>query len=70
MPTKKDSVKPESTDKADDKKIVIGGDVVGHDIIIGDNNVVTKQTFIQRITNIFKSDAETLEQRNRRILLS
>ena len=70
MPTKKDSVKPESTDKADDKKIVIGGDVVGHDIIIGDNNVVTKQTFIQRITNIFKSDSETLEQRNRRILLS
>ena len=69
MPTKKDSVKPESTDKADDKKIVIGGDVVGHDIIIGDNNVVTKQTFIQRITNIFKSDAETLEHRNRRILL-
>lgn len=69
MPTKKDSVKPESTDKADDKKIVIGGDVVGHDIIIGDNNVVKKTTIIQKFFNIFKSDSETLEQRDRRILL-
>jgi hypothetical protein len=56
--------------KTGDKKIVIGGDVVGHDIIIGNNNVVKKTTFIQKIFNIFKSDAETLEHRNRRILLN
>ena len=34
-------------------------------VIVGDNN-----TFIQKFFNIFKSDAETLEQRNRRILLN
>jgi hypothetical protein len=49
--------------------VSISGDVVDSVVINGDNNVITKQTFIQRITNIFKSDIETLEQRNRRILL-
>jgi hypothetical protein len=43
----------------------IGGDVVDSVIVTGDNN----QTIIQKFFNIFKSDSETLEQRNRRILL-
>ncbi|MBL8063287.1 MAG: NACHT domain-containing protein, partial [Anaerolineales bacterium] len=63
MPPEKKSPSSEKTN------ISISGDVRDSTVIIGDNNVVTKQTFIQRITNIFKSDAETLEQRNRRILL-
>jgi hypothetical protein len=37
-------------------------------VIIGDNNTVN-QTIIQKFFNIFKSDSETLEHRNRRILL-
>jgi hypothetical protein len=39
--------------------------------VAGDNNTVNvNQTFIQRIiNNIFKSDAETVDQRNRRIML-
>ena len=53
---------------APDKKNVttIRGDVVDSVIVTGDNN----QTIIQKIFNIFKSDSETLEQRNRRILLN
>jgi len=51
------------------KNISIGGDVVDSVVITGDNNTVN-QTIIQKFFNIFKSDAETLEQRNRRILLS
>ena len=51
------------------KNISISGDVVDSTVIIGDNNTVN-QTIIQKFFNIFKSDAETLEQRNRRILLS
>ncbi len=43
----------------------IGGDVVDSVIVTGDNN----QTIIQKFFNIFKSDSETLERRNRRILL-
>jgi len=39
--------------------------------VAGDHNTVTvNQTIIQKFFNIFKSDAETLEQRNRRILLN
>ncbi|MFZ5857184.1 MAG: NACHT domain-containing protein [Chloroflexota bacterium] len=59
MPPKKRST-PSS-----DKNVFISGDVVDSVVIAGDNN----QTFFQKIVNIFKSDAETLEQRNRRILL-
>ena len=51
------------------KTISIGGDVVDSVVISGDNNVVNKTTIIQKFFNIFKSDSETLEQRNRRILL-
>jgi hypothetical protein len=36
--------------------------------IAGDNNTVN-QTIIQKFFNIFKSDAETVDQRNRRIML-
>lgn len=43
----------------------IGGDVVDSVIVTGDNN----QTIIQKFFNIFKNDSETLEHRNRRILL-
>jgi hypothetical protein len=38
--------------------------------VAGDHNTVNvNQTIIQKFFNIFKSDSETLEQRNRRILL-
>jgi DNA replication protein DnaC len=47
------------------KNISIGGDVVDSVVITGDNNT----TFFQKVVNIFKSDSETLEHRNRRILL-
>ncbi len=50
------------------KTISIHGDVKDSAVIIGDNNTVN-QTIIQKFFNIFKSDSETLEQRNRRILL-
>ncbi len=64
MPTKrKPTISPEN------KSVSINGDVRDSNVIIGDNNVVTKTTIIQKFFNIFKSDAETLEQRNRRILL-
>jgi hypothetical protein len=51
------------------KNISISGDVVDSVVIAGDNNTVN-QTFIQKFFNIFKSGSETLEQRNRRILLN
>ncbi len=47
------------------KNISISGDVRDSNVFIGDNN-----TFIQKFFNIFKSDSETLEHRNRRILLN
>lgn len=50
------------------KSISISGDVKDSAVIIGDNNTVN-QTFVQKFFNIFKSDSETLEHRNRRILL-
>ena len=52
------------TSPPENKSISISGDVRDSNVFIGDNN-----TFIQKFFNIFKSDAETLEQRNRRILL-
>ncbi len=51
------------------KNISINGDVKDSVVIAGDNNTVNKTTIIQKFFNIFKSDSETLEQRNRRILL-
>ena len=54
-----------SQDVPTDEKISIGGNVVGSNIIVGDNN-----TIIQKFFNIFKSEAESLEHRNRRILLN
>jgi hypothetical protein len=47
--------------------VSIGGDVSGV-VVVGNENTVN-QTIIQKFFNIFKSDSETLEQRNRRILL-
>jgi flagellar biosynthesis/type III secretory pathway ATPase len=58
--------KPSSSET---KTISISGNVVDSTVIIGDNNTVNR-TVIQKFFNIFKSDAETLEQRNRRILLN
>jgi hypothetical protein len=67
MPTK---TRPPSLTQnvSGDNNIVIGGDVNGV-VIAGDNNTVN-QTVIQKFFNIFRSDAETAEQRNRRILLN
>ncbi len=48
--------------------ISISGDVNG-DVIVGDNIVVNKPTSLQKIFNIFKSDAETLEPNNRRFFV-
>jgi Cdc6-like AAA superfamily ATPase len=62
MPSTKKSPPPA------DNNISINGDVKDSAVIIGDNNTVN-QTFIQKFFNIFKSDSETLEHRNRRILL-
>ena len=59
--------KQKSTPRAN-KSISIGGDVVDSTVFIGDNNTVN-QTIVQKFFNIFKSDSETLEQLNRRILL-
>jgi hypothetical protein len=58
--------KPTPTEKPN---ISISGDVKDSAVFIGDNNTVN-QTIIQKFFNIFKSDSETLEQRNRRILLN
>jgi len=53
-----------------DKSISIGGDIVDSVVIAGNNNVVNKQTIIQKIINfILPTESETLEHRNRRILL-
>jgi len=57
--------KPSSSEN---KNVSINGDVSGV-VVVGDNNVVNNQTIIQKFFNIFKSDSETLEHRNRRILL-
>jgi hypothetical protein len=37
-------------------------------VVVGNENTVN-QTIVQKFFNIYKSDSETLEQRNRRILL-
>ena len=46
------------------KSISINGDVKNSAVVIGDNT-----TIIQKFFNIFKSDSESMEHRNRRILL-
>lgn len=54
-----------------DKNISIGGDVVDSVVIAGDNNVVNRQTIFQKIINfILPTESESMEQRNRRILLN
>jgi energy-coupling factor transporter ATP-binding protein EcfA2 len=58
MPLDKKSTPPQN------KSVSISGDVVDSTVVVGDNNI------IQKIINyIFPSEKETLEQRNRRILL-
>jgi hypothetical protein len=50
--------KKNSPPLSENKNISIHGDVTDS-VIIGDNNTVN-QTFFQKVINIFKSDAETL----------
>lgn len=52
-----------------DKGVSIGRDVMDSVIATGDNTIIN-QTFVQKVFNFFKSDTETLDQRNRRILLN
>jgi hypothetical protein len=52
-----------STPASKNYNISISGDVRDSVVIVGNKN-----TIIQNFFNILKSDAETLEQRNRRIL--
>ena len=68
MPPKKNSSPSVTQDGSGVKNISINGDVKDGTVFIGDNNTVN-QTIIQKVINIFKSDSETPEQRNRRILL-
>lgn len=68
MPPDKKPTRAVNNNTPEDKNISIGGDVVDSVVIDGDNNTVN-QTIIQKFFNIFKSDSETLEHRNRRILL-
>jgi len=64
MPSKKRSTSSSS------KNISIDRDVVDSVVISGDNNIVNRQTIFQKIINfIIPTESETLEQRNRRILL-
>ncbi|MDO9301045.1 MAG: hypothetical protein Q7T89_06655 [Anaerolineales bacterium] len=59
-------MKPDTkSSSSENKSISINGDVKNSAVVIGDN-----ATIIQKFFNIFKSDSETLEQRNRRILLN
>ena len=67
MPANKKKIPPSTTQNASgDRNISIGGDVVDSVVIAGDRN---KVNIIQKFFNIFKSDAETVDQRNRRIML-
>lgn len=52
-----------------DKGVSVGRDVVDSVIATGDNTTIN-QTFVQKVFNFFKPDTETLDQRNRRILLN
>lgn len=59
--------KPSSSEN---KNVSINGDVSGVVVVGDNNNVVNNQTIIQKIINyIFPSEKESLEHRNRRILL-
>ncbi len=60
-------LKPPSSEN---KNVSINGDVSGVVVVGDNNNVVNNQTTIRKIINyIFPSEKETLEHRNRRILL-
>jgi hypothetical protein len=67
MPSNKKSPPSVTQNVSGDNNVVVGGDVTGN-VVVGDNNTVN-QTIIQKIFNIFKTDAETVDQRNRRIML-
>lgn len=66
MPPKKNSSPSVTQEVFGDRNISISGDVLDSVVIAGDGN---KVNIIQKFFNIFKSDSETPEQRNRRILL-
>ncbi|MBI5294608.1 MAG: NACHT domain-containing protein [Chloroflexi bacterium] len=69
MAANKKSDPPATENTPADKRVTIGGNVVDSVVIVGNENTVNKTTIIQKFFNIFKSDSETLEHRNRRILL-
>jgi hypothetical protein len=66
MPPKKTLPPSASQGASGDRQISVGGDIVDSVVIAGDGN---KVNIIQKFFNIFKSDAETVDQRNRRIML-
>ncbi len=66
MPPNKKPSPSVTKDVSADRNISISGDVVNSVVIAGDGN---KVNIIQKFFNIFKSDAETVDQRNRRIML-
>jgi hypothetical protein len=68
MATKKKSTPSVRQNDSGDKKIFIAGSVSKGVVIAGNNNTVN-QTFVQKVFQFFKSNDETLDQRNRRILL-
>jgi hypothetical protein len=71
MPPDKKSARSVNKNAPADKSISIDGDVVDSVVIAGNHNVVNKQTIIQKIINfILPTDSESIEQRNRRILLN
>ncbi|MDO9300211.1 MAG: NACHT domain-containing protein, partial [Anaerolineales bacterium] len=67
-PPKKKSTPSVTPNISGDKQVTIGGNVIDSAVVIGDHNTVN-QTFIQKVFNIFKSESESIEQRNRRIML-
>lgn len=68
MLPKKKPISHVTQDVSGDKNITVAGDAQGV-FISGDNNTVN-QTIIQKVINIFRGNGETLDQRNRRILLN
>jgi len=68
MAANKKSDPPATENIPADQRVTISRNVVESVVTAGNENTVN-QTIIQKFFNIFKSDAETLEQRNRRILL-
>ncbi|MEW5941068.1 MAG: NACHT domain-containing protein, partial [Chloroflexota bacterium] len=59
-----------SSQQADNKGIVVGNDVVDSVLVTGDHATVNQNIFQRIFITLFKPDTESLDQRNRRILLN